>query len=114
MNDIIVPDAAIVQDNAGQLLRADQARLNITWAGNNGDLPDPVPFDGADGDIKQMAAEAVRGGDILGIGADAGVNFNDFIVDRFQATEEVPYNRLFLRPKTPFGLDPKLRWEDVV
>lgn len=93
----------IVQDNAAQVLQPHQARLNITWAGSNGDLPDPVAFDSGDGDVKTWATEAVRGGHVPGIPADAAVDFRDFIVDRFESTEEVPYNRLFLRAKTPFG-----------
>ena len=97
------------QDNAAQMLAAHQARLNNTWSGTNGDLPDPVPFDSGDADVKTGAAEAVRGGNVPGINADAAVDFGDFIVDRFPAGEEVPYNRLFLRPKTPFGVDPKPR-----
>jgi len=87
-------------------IRPDQARLNVTWQGANGDLPDPVPFDGTAGDLKQIASEAVSNGDIPGIGADPNVNFGDFVVDRFNATQEVPYNRIFVRPKTPFGMIP--------
>jgi len=93
-----------VVDNAAQILRADQARLNITWAGSNGDLPDPVPYDSTDVDLKQIASEAVAQG-IPGIPADANVNFGDFKVDRFPAgVAGVDYNRLMIRPKTPFGL----------
>jgi hypothetical protein len=79
-----------------------EARLNVTWNGKNGDLPDPVPYDASDEDIKRWAAEAVQGGDIAGLDADANVDFSDFIVDRFEAADDLP-NRLFLRPKTPFG-----------
>lgn len=79
------------------------ARLNITWGGNNGDLPDPVDYDANDGDLKQIAAEAVQGGSIPGIPASPGVDFGDFVVDRFTATADVPYARVFIRPKTPFG-----------
>jgi hypothetical protein len=85
------------------MLAPHQARLNITWQGGNGDLPDPVPYDSGDGDVKTWAAEAIRNGDVPGIPADGAVNFGDFKVDRFPANDEVPYNRLFLRPKTPFG-----------
>lgn len=84
------------------VLRDDEARLNITWQGANGDLPDPVMYDATDGDIKQVATEAVRAGSVDGINADAGVNFGDFQVDRFPAKGDLP-NRLMLRPKTPFG-----------
>jgi len=79
------------------------ARLNVTWSGSNGDLPDPVPYDATEGDLKQMAAEAIANGDIPGIPADAAVNLGDFIVDRFAANGEIPYARVFIRPKTPFG-----------
>jgi adenosine/AMP kinase len=77
------------------------ARLNITVNGQNGDYPDLVSYDAADGDIKQIATEAVRTGYIPGIAA-AEVNFLDFVVDRFPANNELP-PRLMLRPKTPFG-----------
>lgn len=78
-----------------------EAVMNITWAGQNGDLPDPVIFDSTDGDLLQWAAEAVRGG-IPGIGADRNVNLTDFVVERYNATAETP-NRILIRPKTPFG-----------
>lgn len=80
-----------------------QARLNITLAGTNGDLPDLVGFDATDGDIKQMATEAVRTGYVPGIAADPNVDFRDFVVERFEATADLP-PRVFLRPKTAFGL----------
>lgn len=83
-------------------LDATEARINITWGGKNGDYPDPVPFDASDGDIKQWASEAVRNGNVPGVDADQNVNFADFVVDRFEAADNLP-NRLFLRPKTPFG-----------
>lgn len=83
-------------------IREDQARLNITWGGQNGDLPDPVSYDSTDGDIKMMATEAIAGG-FPGIDADANADFGDFVVEKFGPTEDVPYNRIFLRPKTPFG-----------
>jgi hypothetical protein len=84
-------------------LPANMAKLNITYNGQQGDLPDPVSFDSADGDIKQMATEAVRAGDVPGIDAVGNVRFDDFVVDRFAARDDVPFNRLSLRPKTPFG-----------
>jgi hypothetical protein len=79
------------------------ARLNITWHGANGDLPDPVPYDATDAALKQMAEESIRGGYIPGIQADQGVDLSDFVVDRFPSTEQVDSNRIFIRPKTPFG-----------
>jgi hypothetical protein len=79
------------------------AKLTITLNGAQGDLPDPVSYDSTDGDIKQMAAESVRQGYVPGIDADPAVDFTDFVVDRFPARNDIPLNRLSLRPKTPFG-----------
>lgn len=79
------------------------ARLNITWHGANGDLPDPVAYDSTDAALKQMAEESIRGGYVPGIQGDQGVDLSDFVVDRFPATEQVDSNRIFIRPKTPFG-----------
>jgi hypothetical protein len=79
------------------------AKLTITYNGQQGDLPDPVSYDMTDGDLKQVATESVRNGDIPGIDVDANANFTDFVVDRFPARDDVPFNRLSLRPKTPFG-----------
>lgn len=79
------------------------ARMNVTWAGTNGDLPDPVPYDMSDSDLKRVAEEAIRGGYIPGINADQQASLDDFVVDRFVATPEVLFSRVFVRPKTPFG-----------
>ena len=80
-----------------------EARVNVTWAGSNGDMPAPVPRDSGEGDIKQWVTEAVVNGSVPGIPADANADFSDFVVDRFPPTEARPYNAIFLRPKTPFG-----------
>jgi hypothetical protein len=84
-------------------LPENMARLTITYSGQQGDLPDPVSFDSTDADLKQGATEAVRAGDIPGIDAHPDADFADFIIDRFPARGDVPFNRLSLRPKTPFG-----------
>lgn len=88
-----------------QHLRTHEARLNITWQGQNGDLGDPVPFDASDAELKQWAAEALDGGSVPGIRtrANGRANLLDFVVDRFPRSNTTPYNRIFLRPKTPFG-----------
>lgn len=78
------------------------AVLNVTYAGENGDYPDPVPFDSDDRDIKEIAMEAIRDGYIPGITADVHVDLTNFVVDRFPAKGDLP-DRLALRPKTPFG-----------
>ena len=84
-------------------LRPGEARLNITWSGQNGDLPDPVAYDATPAQLRAWAEEAIRGGSIPGIRADRGADLSHFVVDRFPATDAIPYGRVMLRPKTPFG-----------
>lgn len=79
------------------------ARLNVTWNGANGDMPDPVLYDSTDQEILRWAEEAVRNGNIPGIPADPNASLDGFVVDRFPSNAEVPDNKLFVRPKTPFG-----------
>lgn len=81
-----------------------EARVNVTWAGCNGDLPDPVFFQSTDGDVKNWVTEAVRTGGVPGIPADPRADFTDFVVDRFAATEARPYALIQIRAKTPFGV----------
>jgi len=92
-------------ENDAQLItfEPDMARLNITWNAQNGDLGDPVPYNLDDPTIKNLAAEAVRGGSVPGISAGENPNFTDFVVDRFPPTDTLNFHRLSLRPKTPFG-----------
>ncbi len=80
-----------------------EARVNITWAGQNGDLPDPVAYDTADHQVLAMVTEAIRSGGVPGIQPDRHVDLRDFVVDRFPAGRDVQHNRVFVRPKTPFG-----------
>lgn len=85
------------------LVRADEARVNITWAGQNGDLPDAVRFDASSAEVLGWVTEAVRTGHVPGITADRAASFADFVVDRFAANVTRPYNLIQIRPKTPFG-----------
>ena len=78
------------------------ARVNITWAGHNDDLQDPVSRDLDDATVLQIATEAVCNG-LPGIPSDPNVNFNGYAVDRPLPTEEKPDPPLIIRPKTPFG-----------
>lgn len=84
-------------------MEATEARVNITFNGQNGDLPDPVNFDSTDGDIRGWISEALRTGGVPGIEAVGQADLTDFKVDRFAATETRPYNLIQLRPKTAFG-----------
>jgi len=87
-----------------EVMEADMARLNVTYNGANGDLPDPVTRDASDADIKRWATEAVRAGSVPGIPADPNADFTDFVVDRF------PVARVMIRPKTPFGSKTPFDW----
>jgi hypothetical protein len=93
-------------------MEINQARVNITIAGENGDLRDPIFFDASDVDIKTWVTEAVANGSVPGIPANRNADFTDFVVDRFAANAERPYNLVQVRPKTPFGVDRNgvLRW----
>ena len=84
-------------------IAANEAIVNVTWAGNNGDLRDPVSFDATDEEIRNWVTEAVRTGGVANIATDPNANFTDFVIDRYAATEETPWARIFARPKTPFG-----------
>jgi hypothetical protein len=87
-----------------------QARVNVTWAGLNGDLPDPVSFDASDTDVKRWITEAIQGGGIPGITVGPrDVDLTDFVVDRFAANEARPYPLISIRPKTPFGMPTRQR-----
>jgi hypothetical protein len=85
------------------VIKANEARVNVTWKGQNGDLPDTVSRDANDGDVRQWVTEAVRTGGVPGIPADARADFTDFVIDRFTANEARPYNLIQVRPKVPFG-----------
>jgi hypothetical protein len=80
-----------------------EARLNITWNNQNGDLPDPVNFDSGEGEIIAMAQEAIRQGGIPGIDRDINANLAGFKLDRFPAKDDRPWHSLALRPKVQFG-----------
>jgi hypothetical protein len=77
--------------------------LNITWSGISADTN--INVDGAisDRDIKRIAVELIRSGDVPGLHVRAlpGDAFDHFVVDRFDTPEGG--KRLFLRPKVPFG-----------
>lgn len=82
---------------------AQPARLNVTWNGSNGEYPNDIPYDVSDADVKAMAQEALESDSIPGIERGANpIRLNDFVVERFPANGDLP-NRVFLRPKTPFG-----------
>jgi hypothetical protein len=85
-------------------METNQALLNVTWNGQNGDNPEPVSWDLSDAEILVIAQESIRSGHIPGIRQDEKATLTDFVVDRFSATTEPPIAaRLMVRPKVPFG-----------
>jgi hypothetical protein len=97
-------------DELVNALKPHEARVNVTWQGQNGDLPDPVAYDSTEKDIRTWITEAVRTGGVPGIRADEAADFKDFMVERFNATEARPFNLIQIRPKTPFGCDHGKAW----
>jgi hypothetical protein len=76
------------------------ATLNITYNGLSADFA--VDFDQrfTDHDVKRVALELVRSGGTAGLHLPhlADSAFDSFVVDRLQNGE-----RIYLRPKVPFG-----------
>jgi hypothetical protein len=77
--------------------------LNITWSGVSADADISVDTAISDRDIKRIAVEMIRSGDVPGLHVSTLPNdaFEHFVVDRFDTPEGG--QRLFLRPKVPFG-----------
>jgi hypothetical protein len=89
--------------NMNPRLRAWEARVNVTWEGQNGDLPDPVDYNASDAQILTWVTEALQGGGVGGVRSDRRARVEGYVVDRFPATPQQPWHRIFVRPKTPFG-----------
>jgi len=90
--------------NAADAILGDEpermAVLIIQLDGELGELPDKIPYNAPEADIRRMATEAVFGG-IAGIDAQ-DVDLTDFVVARIPAKDDLP-DRVQVRPKTPFG-----------
>jgi hypothetical protein len=82
-----------------------EARVNVGWAGQNGDLEDPVSVDATDDEVKRWVAEAIATGTVPGIPADPSVHqrIQDFVVDRFPPNDVRAYSIIMVRPKANFG-----------
>jgi hypothetical protein len=76
------------------------ATLNITYNGLSADYPLELDAQLGDADIKRIAVEVVRAGNVIGLNLPAlPLNaFDGFVVDRLQNGQ-----RIYLRPKVPFG-----------
>ena len=79
------------------------ATLNITYQGMSADVPADIDGSLGDSDIRKIAVEVVRSGDVPGLHLatlDEGA-FDFFVVDRLKSPEGK--DRIYLRPKVPFG-----------
>jgi hypothetical protein len=76
------------------------AVLNITYNGLSADYPLDVQVALTDVDVRRIAVEVVRAGGLRGLQVPTLPDgaFDNFVVDRFDGGE-----RIYLRPKVPFG-----------
>lgn len=77
--------------------------LNITYQGQSADYELALDFAASDADIRRIAVEVVRSGDVRGLHvAQLPPNaFDHFVVDRLRGPDGS--ERIYLRPKVPFG-----------
>ena len=74
--------------------------MNITWQGQSGNYWVNLDQGVDDATIKRVAEEAVRSGEVSGIGSHIPRNaFANFVIDRFHDGQ----TRFVIRPKVPFG-----------
>ncbi len=87
----------------GGFVNPTEAKVNLTWSGQNYDLSDPVPYDISEATLKAALSEIIRsGGD--GIPADQDVAMlANYVVMRHEPTATRPYRLISIRPKTEFG-----------
>ena len=76
------------------------AHLNITFNGLSADYPLELDAHVTDADVRRIAVEVVRSGGTAGLHVPhvADNAFDNFVVDRMQNGQ-----RIYLRPKVPFG-----------
>jgi hypothetical protein len=81
------------------------AVLNITYNGMSADYPLDVDYHLSDADIRRIAVEVVRSGGVRGLQVRnlRDNAFDNFVVDRFGAHGKGANQRIYLRPKVPFG-----------
>lgn len=79
------------------------AILNITFNGLSADYPLHVDERMTDRDVRRIAVEVVRSGELEGlqIANLSARAFDDYVVDRL--TTARGESRIYLRPKVPFG-----------
>ena len=77
--------------------------MNITYNGLSADYPVAMDYSVSDRDVRRIAVEVVRSGGVPGLQI-ANLSeraFDNYVVDRFKT----PHGgeRIYLRPKVPFG-----------
>ncbi|MBA2541737.1 MAG: hypothetical protein H0V17_18990 [Deltaproteobacteria bacterium] len=77
--------------------------LNITYQGRSADYHLDLDHATGDADIRRIAVEVVRSGGVRGLHLPnlPMSTFNTFVVDRLRAPNGE--QRIYLRPKVPFG-----------
>lgn len=79
------------------------AMVEVTYGGFHGTLANPVLEDVTDAQLRQIVAEALSSGSIVGVAAVQNPDLTDFVIDRWPANEVRATPTYSLRPKTPFG-----------
>ena len=78
------------------------AILNITYQGRSADAPYALDDRTSDIDVRRIAVELIRSGEVGILDRDLNGNaFRHFVVDRHTGPDGVV--RIYLRPKVPFG-----------
>jgi hypothetical protein len=82
------------------------AILNITYNGTSADYAQPLDGELSDREIRRIAEELVRSGDVPGLWLKNLPHrvFEQFVVDRIHSPQGGL--RIYLRPKVPFGNGP--------
>jgi hypothetical protein len=80
------------------------AILNITYQGQSADYELELDFAASDADIRRIAVEVVRSGGVRGLHLAQLPEhaFDHFVIDRLHAPDGAG-QRIYLRPKVPFG-----------
>jgi hypothetical protein len=73
------------------------AILNVTYNGLSENYPLELDAQVTDADVRRIAIEVVRSGSVA-LGQVPDNAFDNFVIDRMQSGE-----RIYLRPKVPFG-----------
>ena len=75
--------------------------INMTYNGQSANYRANIRAGLDDASIRRICEEAVRAGEVPGIGRNMPVDaFRNFVVDRFRGNQGVS---TVLRPKVPFG-----------